>query len=400
MVSFDFSQPSILRKMFLAFLAFGLGMGLIFPVFASLFVEWRPGMLWWFVLSCIIAGISIGVFNYWLLNLMLLNRLKRIGEVANAISHNDITQKCSLLSNDFIGDMANSFNQMSGNLRDMVKRIAEVSGHLNIASQEMVSVTQEAQAGVVRQQEGTQHATNAIATMTETMVDMSKNTQAASEAANQAELATEKGTSVVGSTVVSIRTLADEVEQTAVVIQRLREDSENIGTVLDVIKDIAEQTNLLALNAAIEAARAGEHGRGFAVVADEVRILASKTQESTKKIEGMIAKLQDVAQEAVGVMSQGREQAHQSVQQANEAGEALKAIASAVATINQMNGQIATSASNQRLQSDLVNDNVKEINEVAHNVSDGAAKTLESSSQVGIYASQLSTLIGQFKTDK
>ncbi|MDX1795612.1 MAG: methyl-accepting chemotaxis protein [Hydrogenovibrio sp.] len=400
MVSFDFSQPSILRKMFLVFLGFGLGMGLIFPVFANLFVEWRPGMLWWFVLSCIIAGISIGVFNYWLLNFMLLNRLKRIGEVANAISHNDITHKCSLVSNDFIGDMANSFNQMSGNLRDMVKRIAEVSGHLNIASQEMVSVTQETQAGVMRQQEGTQHATNAIATMSETMVEMSKNTQAASEAANQAELATEKGTSVVGSTVASIRTLAEEVEQTAVVIQRLREDSENIGSVLDVIKDIAEQTNLLALNAAIEAARAGEHGRGFAVVADEVRILASKTQESTKKIEGMIEKLQDVAQEAVGVMSQGREQAHQSVQQANEAGEALKAIASAVTTINQMNGQIATSASNQRLQSDLVNDNVKQINEVAQNVSEGAARTLESSSQVGSYASQLSSLIGQFKTDQ
>ncbi|WP_024852027.1 methyl-accepting chemotaxis protein [Hydrogenovibrio kuenenii] len=399
MVSFDFRQPSILRRMFLAFLAFGLGMGLIFPVFANLFVNWKPGMLLWFVLACIAAGVSIGVFNYWLLNVMLLNRLKRIGEVANAISNNDISQKCSLVSKDFIGDMALSFNSMAGNLRDMVMRIAQVSGELNRASDEMTSVTQETQAGVVRQQDSTQHASRAIEEMSNTMVEMSNNTQAASEAANEANIATEKGSTVVNSTVLSIKKLADEVEQTAVVIQRLKEDSENIGSVLDVIKDIAEQTNLLALNAAIEAARAGEHGRGFAVVADEVRVLASKTQESTKQIEGMIEKLQDVALEAVGVMNQGREQAHTSVNQANEAGEALKSIAEAVKTINQMNSQIATFAANQRTQSEVVGGNVHEINEIANTVSDGAAKTYESSALVGSYATQLSSLIGQFKTD-
>ncbi|WP_238320228.1 methyl-accepting chemotaxis protein [Hydrogenovibrio marinus] len=357
-------------------------------------------MLWWFVVACIAAGVSIGIFNYWLLNVMLLNRLKRIGEVANAISNNDITHKCSLISNDFIGDMAQSFNGMSSNLRDMVKRIAQVSGELNRASDEMAAVTRETQSGVVRQQEGTQQAAQVIAKMSATVVEMSNNTQAASEAANEANIATEKGSSVVNSTVLSIKKLADEVEETATVIQRLKEDSENIGSVLDVIKDIAEQTNLLALNAAIEAARAGEHGRGFAVVADEVRVLASKTQESTKQIEGMIEKLQYVALEAVGVMNQGREQAHNSVLQANEAGEALQSIAEAVKTINQMNSQIAIFAANQRTQSDVVSDNVHQINDIAQTVADGAAKTSESSTLVGNYATQLSSLIGQFKTDK
>lgn len=400
MVSFDFSQPSILRKMFMAFLAFGLGMGLIFPIFANLFVIWKPGMLFWFVLACILAGVSIGVFNYWLLNYMLLNRLKRIGEVANAISNNDITHKCSLVSNDFIGDMATSFNTMSGNLRDMVKRIAQVSGELNSASDVMAQVTHETHEGVERQQQGTQQASRTITEMSKTMIEMSSNTQAASAAASEANIATEKGSSVVNSTVISINKLADEVEQTAVVIQRLKEDSENIGSVLDVIKDIAEQTNLLALNAAIEAARAGEHGRGFAVVADEVRVLASKTQESTKKIEGMIEKLQDVAIEAVGVMNQGREQAHTSVNQANEAGEALKSIAEAVKTINQMNTQIASFAESQRAQSEEVNNNVSQINDIAQTVSNGAARTSDSSALVGNYAQQLSSLIGQFKTDR
>ena len=122
MISFDFSKPSILRNMFLAFMSFGFVMGVVFPIFANLFVEWKDGMLVWFILSCIAAGLSIGLFNFWLLNKMLLQRLQRIGEVANSISNNDISQKCSLQSHDFIGAMADSFNLMSQNLRDMIHR--------------------------------------------------------------------------------------------------------------------------------------------------------------------------------------------------------------------------------------------------------------------------------------
>lgn len=397
MVSFDFKKPSILRNMFLAFLGFGLGMGLIFPIFANLFVNWKEGMLIWFILACIVAGVSIGIFNYWLLNKMLLRRLMRIGEVANAISKNDISHTCCLVSHDFIGDMASSFNLMAGNLRSMVKQISEVSDHLNSASSSMIQVTESTQDGVNQQQQGTEKVASAIASLTHTVCDMSDSTQAASSAAEDAEKATRIGEGVVSESVESIKTLADEVEQTAMVIQRLKEDTENIGSVLDVIKDIAEQTNLLALNAAIEAARAGEHGRGFAVVADEVRILASKTQESTTQIEKMIEQLQEVSLQAVGVMNQGREQAHKSVDQAYKAGEALKEIATAVATINQMNSNIANAAENQRQQSEVMNDNVIQINDVAKTVSEGAQKTHLSGAEVANFAEQLNALIKQFK---
>lgn len=398
MISFDFSKPSILRNIFLAFMAFGFSMGVLFPIFANLFVQWKDGMLVWFVVSCIIAGLSIGLLNFWLLNKMLLQRLKRIGEVANAISNNDVTHKCSLESNDFIGDMASSFNLMSQNLRTMINRIADVSNELGSASADMISETQTAQSGIVQQRQDTQNVAIAMQSMNATVLEMSQHTQAALDSVNEANTATTKGTQVVNSAVFSIGELAEQVKNAAVVIQRLEKDSETIGNVLDVIKDIAEQTNLLALNAAIEAARAGEHGRGFAVVADEVRILASRTQASAKEIEMTIAHLQTASIEAVEVMNRGSKKANESVEQASDAGRSLLAIESAVSNINKMNTQIATASGHQRQQAEMVNRDIEQISAVAENVASGAAKTFASSSQVGHLSNQLGKLIGQFKT--
>lgn len=398
MISFDFSKPSILRNMFLAFMSFGFSMGVIFPVFANLFVEWKEGMLIWFIIACIVAGLSIGLFNFWLLNKMLLQRLKRIGEVANAISNNDVSHRCSLESNDFIGDMATSFNLMSHNLREMINRISGVSEELNSASSVMIGEIEGTQSGVKQQQEDTESVASAMSSMNVSVLQMSQQAQEALNSVNEANTATIEGAKVVNHTVSSIQTLAQQVEDAAEVIKRLEQDSETIGSILDVIKDIAEQTNLLALNAAIEAARAGEYGRGFAVVADEVRILASRTQDSTKEIETTIEHLQVASQEAVEVMNNGRKKAVESVGQANKAGNSLKAIESSVSTIYEMNTQIASASDIQRQQADQVNSNVAQISEVAQSVSEGSEKTLNSSSHVGDLATQLSRLIGQFKT--
>ena len=397
MFTFNFKKPSILRNMFLAFVGFGVSMGLIFPVFANLFVEWKPGMLSWFVVACIAAGLSIGLFNFWLLRKMLLKRLQRIADVAKAISENDITMKCSLQSHDFIGEMADSFNLMTYNLRMMVQKIYDVSLQMNQAAAAMLKEVEVTQGGVDLQKQDTQKVVQAMQVMRQALERVSLQAQDALNAVDIAGSEAKQGRENVESSVKSITELADQVEKASAVMKRLEQDTTNISSVLEVIKDIAEQTNLLALNAAIEAARAGEHGRGFAVVADEVRQLASKTQESTLEIEGTISHLIQVSREAADVMSSGREQAHLSVKQANTAGKSLQSIDQAVKTIHQKNSHIVESTGEQSKQADSVEASLRKVDEASESVVDSAYKTLEASNQVGQFANQLTQLIGQFR---
>ena len=195
----------------------------------------------------------------------------------------------------------------------------------------------------------------------------------------------------------SIDELANEVESAASVIQQLASDSDSIGTVLDVIKGIAEQTNLLALNAAIEAARAGEQGRGFAVVADEVRTLAGRTQESTQEIEAMIDKLQSGAKNAVTAMEAGQEKASIGVAQTKQAGEALAAITRAVTTISDMNTHIASSAEEQSATTEEMNKNIININQLADQTANSAQQSTAASAELSKLATDLQNLVSQFK---
>jgi methyl-accepting chemotaxis protein len=191
--------------------------------------------------------------------------------------------------------------------------------------------------------------------------------------------------------------LAAEIESASEVIRNLEKDSNQIGSILDVIKGIAEQTNLLALNAAIEAARAGEQGRGFAVVADEVRTLASRTQESTEEIQSMIEKLQSGAKVAVSVMSDSRKYADDSVSHAKSAGEALEMITQSISTITEMNTQIATAAEEQSAVSEEINGNIVNINHAAEEAAEGANSTSTESERLAEMAKELQLLVHQFK---
>ncbi|HHS84273.1 MAG TPA: methyl-accepting chemotaxis protein, partial [Gammaproteobacteria bacterium] len=309
----------------------------------------------------------------------------------------DLTRRLSTTSTDAIGRLVSSFNIFMDKLHDIISDVTNSTGQLATAAKEMSSISQESNEGVSKQQAQTEQVATAMNEMSTSVTEVAHNAEAAAEAAKNASGEARSGSQVVQNTVKAINALASEVEGAATVIKQLETDSENIGGVLEVIRGISEQTNLLALNAAIEAARAGEQGRGFAVVADEVRTLASRTNESTQEIQAMIERLQSGTGHAVEVMGKGREQAEISVDQAAKAGQSLEAITDSIATINDMNSQISSSASEQGGVAREINQNISVISEIGEQTSQGAQRIATASQEMAQLASQLQALVGRFK---
>ncbi|MGM0593912.1 MAG: methyl-accepting chemotaxis protein [Pseudomonadota bacterium] len=322
---------------------------------------------------------------------------RELSQKLQQMAARDFSGKIRRCTNDELGDIAESAETIRSAMQEIITELSHSSGDLNDSVTQLSEVIEITRRGVEQQLHETEQVATAINQMTTTMQEVAANAGIAADSANSAEDAAQQGRRIVSDTIEDIDTLAREMESAAKTIHGLEQESEQIGGVLDVIKGISEQTNLLALNAAIEAARAGEQGRGFAVVADEVRALAIRTQKSTEEIEAMIDRLQTGSRDAVTVMERSRQQANASTERSAEAGSSLEAITTAVSQITQMNAQIADASEQQRGVTEEINRNIMNISEIAEYSSEGSKRIDEANGSLEGVSKRLGSLVASFK---
>lgn len=345
-----------------------------------------------------LLGLVIGIVSSALIARSITAPIKRVAcsfeDIADGDGNLDV--RLPEEGSDETARLGRAFNRFIERIRETVEQVAFAATRLAPAVEHFSAGAEKTHHGMLGQQRETEQIAAAVNEMSATVHEVASNTVLAADAANEADRETSNGKQVVGSAIKAINDVAAEMGHIAEVIARVNDDSLRIGGVLDVIVGIAEQTNLLALNAAIEAARAGEQGRGFAVVADEVRSLAQRTQRSTEEIRTMIEGLQGGAKEAVGVIEEGRQSTEASVQQAGQAGESLDAILKAVDTISAMNTQIATASEEQSAVADEINRNISRINDVTMQSAYETAELSGESEALVKLSEELLAVVGRF----
>lgn len=395
---FKLENYSLKRRM-----QFVAGLGIIFLILVL-------GLLWYLEVSGATPKDQITILTIFTAGVAVLLYLTAtyIGNVGMAranllvagiqnIKKGDLSQKVIISGKSDFSWMAFELDNARKNVANLVHTLVGGVTQLESATQNMTTISKQTADGVMTQQAETGQVATAMNEMAASVQEVARTAKGAADAARNADNEAKAGKQVVLETMGAIDSLANEVEKAAETLNNLEADIGNIGAIVDVIRGITEQTNLLALNAAIEAARAGEHGRGFAVVADEVRTLAARTQSSTHEIEEMVGRLQHGAKAAVKVMNDGRESAKTSVVKAASAGVALDTITAMITTMDEMSASIASAANQQSSVAEDINRGIVNISQVAEHTADGARDTLSAVATMSALSAQLQEAVSKFK---
>ncbi|KPY30774.1 Histidine kinase, HAMP region: chemotaxis sensory transducer [Pseudomonas syringae pv. papulans] len=341
-------------------------------------------------------ALVLSILAAWVITRQITTPLQETLEVVERVASGDLSRNLKVDRKDELGKLQATIQRMTVSLRELVGGIRDGVTQIASAAEELSAVTEQTSAGVNSQKVETDQVATAMHEMTATVQEVARNAEEASEAAVAADRQARDGERVVNEAIAQIERLASAVGNSSEAMGALKQESDKIGSVLDVIKSVAEQTNLLALNAAIEAARAGEAGRGFAVVADEVRSLAQRTQKSTEEIEALIAGLQSGTQQATTVMDSSRELSTSSVELTRRAGGSLESITKTVSAIQAMNQQIAAAAEEQSATAEEINRSIINVRDVSEQTSAASEETAASSVELARLGNHLQVLVSRF----
>ncbi len=348
-------------------------------------------------ITCTLLALVLGILAAAVITRQITRPLQDTLNVVERIASGDLTHTMTVTRRDELGVLQQGIQRMGSTLRDLIGGIRDSVVQIASAAEELSAVTEQTSAGVNSQKVETDQVATAMHEMSATVAEVARNAEQASEAASTADKEARAGDKVVGEAIVQIERLAAEVLRSTDAMTLLEQESDKIGKVMDVIKAVAEQTNLLALNAAIEAARAGEAGRGFAVVADEVRGLAQRTQKSTEEIEALVAGLQNGTRQVSSIMLSSRELTNSSVMLTRKAGTSLESITLTVSNIQAMNQQIAAAAEEQSAVAEEISRSIISVRDVSEQTASASEETAASSVELARLGGQLQTMVSHFK---